>query len=338
MLKMQDNRNVRKLWLDALRGMAMLFVVLVHVLPAEAVGSGIYGGLISPVMIPLFFAVSGYVFNPCEGKQLRFYKGVFFKLIVPWFFLSLLPVHFLISFLKGPEYLIRYIYLFISGKRLWYIPCCIASEILHFYVRKFARTPVWITAASFLLCGIGLFMAKMNICNFAMINRAFIAQAFILAGYLYRVFEERFQAVSNRMLALCGMAYVFLMLLYMYIWPEMPVDVHMNTYGSFLYFMLQVFLGCGFLFTLAKRIRKLPGALVFLGQNTFVCYALHGIIASRWDKLLVRVCPPLAYSWPSAIAATLIACSLCCAAAVLINRYVPFAAGKKKKPRHASLN
>jgi len=328
---MQVKENTRKLWLDASRGMAMILVVLIHILPKETAGWPIYNALAAPVMIPLFFAVTGYVFKTCDGKQGTFFKGVFFKLIVPWFFLSLLPVRFLISFLKGPEYFLRYLYLFVSGNRLWYIPCCIVAEILHFYVRKFARTPVWVAAGSAALCAIGFWMIRMDIGNFGMANRAFIAQAFILVGYLYRVFENRFQRIGGGMLALCGGAYVLLSLLSLRLWTHVHVDVHLNAYGSFLYFMIQVLLGCLFVFAAAKKIKKLPGSLVFLGQNTYVCYALHGIIIARWDELFVRFCPALAYGWISSLAATLVSSCFCCVVAVLVNRYVPFVAGKRSR-------
>lgn len=38
----------------------------------------------APIMIPLFFAVSGDLFNDCDGDSRIFVEKIFKKLVVPW--------------------------------------------------------------------------------------------------------------------------------------------------------------------------------------------------------------------------------------------------------------
>lgn len=80
--------NVRKPWVDALRGFAMLLVLIMHVPFAAGVGSNVYTTLIGWMFMPLFFFVSGLVmYNPnrqWSAKTWCTYMGrKFMQLIVP---------------------------------------------------------------------------------------------------------------------------------------------------------------------------------------------------------------------------------------------------------------
>lgn len=80
--------NVRKPWVDALRGFAMLLVIIMHVPFAAGIGSNVYTTLIGWMFMPLFFFVSGLVmYNPnrqWSAKKWCTYMGhKFMQLIVP---------------------------------------------------------------------------------------------------------------------------------------------------------------------------------------------------------------------------------------------------------------
>ena len=63
----------RKEWIDCLRGLAMIFVVLVH----ASIGLNHrdwYNVFIGPIMLPLFFAISGYLFSVKNISAIKFYK------------------------------------------------------------------------------------------------------------------------------------------------------------------------------------------------------------------------------------------------------------------------
>ena len=69
----------RKDWLDSLRAVAIMLVVFGHQVPwAES-----YFAYTSPVKIPLFFAISGYLFKVRDGKFSTFAVNLFKKLIFP---------------------------------------------------------------------------------------------------------------------------------------------------------------------------------------------------------------------------------------------------------------
>lgn len=87
-IEMTSN-NSRKPWIDALRGFAMLLVIIMHVPFATGVtGENVYTTLIGWMFMPLFFFVSGLVmYNPnrqWSAKKWCTYMGhKFMQLIVP---------------------------------------------------------------------------------------------------------------------------------------------------------------------------------------------------------------------------------------------------------------
>ncbi len=77
----------REEWVDALRATAMLFVIAGHLMP-KTENSWLYFLITSPVKIPLFFAITGYVFKDRNGNVLCFLRNLIEKIAVPWLILS----------------------------------------------------------------------------------------------------------------------------------------------------------------------------------------------------------------------------------------------------------
>ena len=58
-----EKAEQRKDWIDVLRAIAVLFVIYGHM----GRGMWLYYVSTSPIKIPLFFAISGYLFNERDG-------------------------------------------------------------------------------------------------------------------------------------------------------------------------------------------------------------------------------------------------------------------------------
>lgn len=81
--------NSRKEWIDGLRALAMLIVMTWHI--SNGINSQwLFSLITAPIMIPLFFSITGYVFNDCEGNQKLFYTKLFKYLVFPWLCLAFL--------------------------------------------------------------------------------------------------------------------------------------------------------------------------------------------------------------------------------------------------------
>lgn len=123
---MSTKQNKRKNWIDFLRALAIIFVVIGHQLDGDV----FYYLFTSPIKIPLFFAISGYLFTlrPSKEYSLKVLK----TLIIPWILLACIPELFLTPFKGGYYYFLSFLYDLFSGNIHWFMPCYIIASILFY--------------------------------------------------------------------------------------------------------------------------------------------------------------------------------------------------------------
>lgn len=326
-------------WIDALRAFAMLLVVVVHA-SLGLDGWNVYTVLTGAIMIPLFFVISGYLFNPRGGEQLPFFKNLFFKMVIPWLFISQLWLQVIYIPSKGFSFWLDLLWDLIRGDALWFIPACIIGEIIFFYIRKFFKNPLAITASCLAFLVGGLILAHFDLLNFAMINRAMVAQGFFLIGYLYRVFEPKIKDLPLYIPILGVLLYVGMGILALFLWEGCYIDVHHNiyltvSYGviTLPYTFLMTVLGCFSLFALLSRCPKIPKPIVYLGQNTLLVYGFHTLGFRLIQKAFNLVSITLPANWLTALLDTLLSIIGCLIFAYFINRFLPELVGKKRKKK-----
>lgn len=266
----------RKNWVDALRALAMFFVILGHLLK----GKTGYFVFTSPIKLPLFFMITGYVFNYRRMVSKAFYKNLFYKLIIPWLCLTV-PFVFLKAFFKGLTCIPSGIIEIISGAVAWYMVCLVFAEIIWFYIYKYGKTPFRVSCLSVIISVLGIIAGQFKILDFGMINRAMVAQLYLLLGFLFKTYEDRIRIWNWGILIPLALLYLTMGLISLRIWPHSCLDVHMNYYYSYPYCFAMIILGCLTIFALAKRLHDfnhidVPRVICFLGQNTIVYYLFHG--------------------------------------------------------------
>lgn len=321
----------RREWIDALRGLAMIFVVCVHLVSKKVYGWEIYNVITGPIMITMFLAITGYVFNDRKGKQKEFYRNIFFKIVIPWFVLSLIWVKLLLIPFKGTlSYFLDGVWDLISGKKIWYIPCCINAEIIQFYIRKASKNTRTVCVFSIICTIIGIAMAHFNICNFAMINRAFIVQAFMLIGYLFKHYIEHRNVPV--VLIICGaLVYVLMIVTTIIVWPGQYIDVHLNKYFNLFFCFGMIYLGCLVLFLLFSRLKKVPHFISFIGRNSLFYYMTHGYVLSVLSIFINLLNQEYKATWIGALIQTCITCICCGIGAMIVNRFFPEIVGKPRR-------
>lgn len=309
-------------WLDGLRAFAMVAVVLVHS-SFEAKGWWTFNVFIGPIMLPLFFAISGYLFQSREENSKTFFIKLFKKLIVPLIFLSMIWIRLLLIPFRGTDYFIHHFINFITGKDLWYINACIIAEIIFFYIRTIFPKPWKTSCAAIILAIAGFLLTKTNIGDYILIDRALIAQSFLLTGFLFRTYEQ--QITRNIQYAFGNLViYIALGVTLAFLLPGTNIDIYMNTYPSVPLCFLMIFIGNITLFALCSRfIKAVPTWIKFIGQNTLVIYGLHGLVLAYFSPT----------NWIQAFGTATAVTLICCIAAILLNRIIPQAVGKNKIKR-----
>lgn len=313
----------RKEWLDALRGLAILLVIYGH----SVKGFPHYFVFTSPVKMPLFFAITGYLL--CIREEKVFFIQLINKVIIPWLFLGILPAVLMVP-IKGIGNVFLTLLDMLSGKVLWFFPCFIIGETIHFFLRKNCTTIWGIVIASFVCFLVGLFAHKHDVLNYAMINRAFTVQPFFLIGYLFRVYESTLKKLRWELIGGLFIVYIGLCCLSMALFPGKTLDVHLNQYYNIPFCLLLVVLGCIGLFTAASKAEIKASLMSFIGQNTLVLYIWHAYAIAILIKVLSFAGWMMPFNRWTALIMVLWACLVCGICAILLNRYLPFFVGKKR--------
>ncbi len=324
----------RKGWIDALRACAMLIVMIWH-FSNNLDYQWVYSIFTAPIMIPLFFAITGYVFNDCGGNSSLFFSKLTKHLILPWLLLAILKGG-IVALIRGSiDYYCEFLLNLFTGDNLWYFPCCIIAEILYFYTLKLFESRNKRIIASILMCVTGFGLSCFSLFDYLNISTAFICQFFLLIGVL---FKEREKSVGEGV----GIGYFYISLFILIgglvsIMPhplgtvnQISMDVHKNYYYNVLIVFAMIALGVLSVFIIAKNIKKYPKLLTFIGRNTIVFYIFHydtimplGVLAehvginldSHWGYVLIKL------FWSIAI---------CTIISICFNKWAPQLVGKMR--------
>lgn len=318
-IKLLDNR---KSWIDALRAFALILVIIGHQISNSA-----FFVFTSPVKIPLFFAVTGYVFNDKNGDSAAFFNSLFKKIVIPWLALTLIPAA-TASLYLGFAFFVEQAKSVLIGKDYWYMPCCIMAEILWFYSKKYFRN-----VYSLIVITIGMFfvayaMTQKGILETFMISRACSVQLFICLGFCIRHYGKAAKNAHPTVIVLLSSIYMLLGLLSLKLYPGQCLDVHLGRYYSIPICLGMIVLGVIVLFCAAERKAVFPKWLVFIGQNTLLFYLWNAYVKKMFMlglKLLKITLPDNLMGTIITTVFILCGCSVC---AIIVNWYFPRLVGK----------
>lgn len=317
--------NRRKPWIDGLRGMAMLFVILGHV----GVGNT-FNTVTSPIKIPLFFAITGYLFQERKGKQLEFYGKLLLHLVLPWLALAMAR-YIPDAITQGAQVLLNGLIEVITGEVVWYMPCCVIAQIIHFYIRKFSKNATAVAVFSVVCAVIGYILTKYGILDIAMFNRSLVAQMFLLIGYLFRQWEDE-PVLCGWLPAIIGtVLYAGLCVASLWLFPGRNLNVYANNYYHLPLCLLMIWIGCLTLLIWGSCIGKAPKLLQFVGQNTLVYYIWDPYPRVIVQKILGLFGLTLPDNWLGKVVLITVSLVGCGLASAAINWLLPELVGKKRQ-------
>lgn len=174
-------------------------------------------------------------------------------------------------------------------------------------------------------------LQNLGVMNFAMFNHALMAQGWILMGFLYKLFTKRINDLSQWTLpAALGLIYLAMSFASLKLFPGEAIDVRMNVWYNYPYNFSMIIIGCFGIFMIAERLEKTPKLMRFIGQNTLVYYLLHqrmiAIFVATMSFLHIGIPDNLLGSCIKTVAG----CVICGVIAILLNKFLPFAVGKRK--------
>lgn len=319
----------REAWLDGLRALPMLFVIIGH----QVKGYPNFHLFISPIKLPLFFSISGYLIFGKTDEAKSFFSGLVRRLMIPWFLAIFAEIIVQIPF-RGFGFVPGEIYSYFVDTELWYLPCLFFAEMMFFMTLRCCKTLYVIVIVAMAESILGCYLAFFSIADAMRINTACIVQAFLLIGYILRYYEKHFFSMGWGYIARMILTYVLLGIISMNLWPGKNIDVNHNYYICYPYSLVMIYVGCIAAFLIAKRMKHIPGFLSFIGQNTLLYYMSHNFVISGVRRLYKIIGVNMSLV-PSVIITTFITCIVCGMFAMTINRFFPILAGNRQKREKA---
>lgn len=318
----------RKQWLDALRALAMLFVIFGHFYRGDPTISY----FTNPVKVPLFFVISGYLLEQREDSLKTFFGKVLKGLVIPWLALTIVPELLFIPF-KGISYFFASVVKIITGEKYWYMPCCILAEILFVLCKKLTKKTWLLSVVALCLMVGGYVVSYFGLMRIFTLNTVLTSQGFLLLGFILSKQEEKLQKLQLWVCLMSLAAYIAAVAIGVLCFPNAVMDVHEGKYYSAWLCALQILMGSFALFTVAPRIKWFPKWLTYIGRNTLVFYIFH-----TWGRMVLVVGlqllgVTLPQTWYVSVAVTAVVCIGCGVLAALLNWLLPELVGKKRNKK-----
>lgn len=282
----------RIVWIDYAKCIGIFLVVLGHLSIPEWLKNMIYA-----FHMPLFFFISGYLFQENKFNSLR----VFFvrrakQLLVPYLFFNIIAYFFWVFVgrkfgndstvdinpftpLIGMLYGVNTGYFLIHCGSLWFLPCLFIVEILYYIAIKSVSSK----AIIFILFT-GLGYANLLLKHVMLpwnIDIALVAILFYIIGSAFK--ERKFLESINTQTILIVIFFCSLLLTAVIVLINGRVDMSSNTYGNFIFFILAALSGICFVFSVSKLFsmffHSIP-TVETISSNTLIIIGLHELVIS----------------------------------------------------------
>lgn len=267
--------------LDILKGIGILFVVFGHVTRIWPLHTYIWG-----FHMPLFFFVSGLLFDRERYGDFKvFLKSRVRRLILPYFFFSIINIGICyisirtnpnahdISLWKNTVGILYGNMNSVVGP-LWFLSALFSLECM-FYGLSNLKNWLLILFVSICFHIIGLFSIYTPFAYLPWsINLALIVMPIFAIGYIGKETCKKIDSLSNisKILIFIGSALVSYLLL-----PITGFDLSMHKFVNWYGYIPIALVGITTYLTLAKLLQT-NKVLEWLGRNTIVIIALHGIV------------------------------------------------------------
>ena len=323
--------NKRENWIDLIKGISALFVMLTHISDTPFMYKIFY----SYIMLPAFFFASGYLTkNETASKYLynRVLKLMLIYIIysVITFFVSVKnimllikePISFLGSFLEN-----------LMGKSLWFIACLIVVSIIFCVIKTVTQNNsrgMFIVSAVLFVLGLIFTVEGRKLWS---IDTAVICQFFFISGYVVKQVHA-FDKIKNInvITLVSGVLYVVLIYGAFLVLGETAVGI---TIGTNIWKMQVItipalVLGNVFIILLAKKIDFVP-LVNYIGRHALIYYvfASHGLSLFLKIFKLIGLYNPYITNLLIVLLTAIVMAFVC----KFIDKFLPFLNGQFKLPR-----
>lgn len=293
-------KKTRIAWLDMAKGYGILLVVFAH-LCEILLNIGVTAILpiyqwVYSFHMPLFFALSGYVFSAKE-PPLRFLIKKAKSFLLPYLFLGFpMPIIMIVQSCQAGT-LTTYSFIgtfkqFLLQERLWtlwFLTCLFCLNVLFYLCIKLLKTTSRLLVSSIVFPCLGLVYFKvLHRVEFPWnADVSLMAYPFFFAGYWCKLNRERIeQFLQEKGKYTIVAAAIIVNLLFSFISTKISgewLDMYLNQYGIPLLVYPAAFAGIVYMVAFSKWFTAKP--ILYIGQNSLLYFAWHQTIVMpvfRW--------------------------------------------------------
>lgn len=336
-------------WVDIAKYICIIFVILHHL----ETGSEVLYVFYASFFLKAFFFTAGYVHRHTDD-----FKGFMIKkvkcLFVPWLIFSVLNILLsqVLSFNEHNNLFTELGWNLLQirnhGDGIWFVAALFITFIPFYFIIKWgdkANKRVAVIGISFLLSlGSIVYTEVMNPALLPWnsvelpwhLEYIFQAMFFMVLGYYFRKgYEEKFDKY-NTGINRCCLTVVYLLLIYV----PYVFGVEFPTAVDIIYQYVREFAGVMLLVAVCKLV-KTNSYISYVGQNTLICFALHGKVLSVLQTIIRKLIPNLyeailANGMASGIFAMIFALVISVVLIIpawIINNYLPWMVGRKRRKK-----
>jgi fucose 4-O-acetylase-like acetyltransferase len=274
--------TIRIFWIDNLKAFGVFLVILGHMIPDSLLKQYIYS-----FHVPLFFFISGYLFNPTKYNFRQFLRKKFNTLIIPYLFFALISFLFWFFIVRSLSLggkamaidpmkpLFGIFYGIGSGDwrvpmniALWFLPCLFVVEIAFYFAKN------WYFLLVFAVLGFVVTLLPFRLpwsSDVALSAIVFYGIRHFIRIYSAKGLQNMFLMDSHKALPLLFSIHLLFCFL------NSPVDMNNLVYGNTFFFYISACSGILFYLGLSKLFIKTNRVIIWIGSNTIILIGLVGI-------------------------------------------------------------
>lgn len=301
-------------YVDLLKTVGILFMILGHVQFGDY-----FDVYVHSFHMPLFFFISGFLFNLDRNKVGSVYAGKKIKsLLMPYLLWGALyeVIGYIMNIGQLKSFIFNNIYEVPIGGAIWFLTALFFTELIGYVLIKFTKSYIGFAISIFLV--IVIRFAGFNLP--LSIDSALVGTIFYLVGYYCReyILETYKKILSNKMLTTAVILALIIVSILVAMYTPL-VSMRTNEYGNvFRFFMIAIvlttlwFFVC-YMLSASLKNEKIMRGLTYIGRNsiTFVC--VNQLVILCINKVVAFVFGSACiYSFLYKIVETILVLLVCC--------------------------
>ncbi len=309
-------------WIDICKGIAIFLMVCGHTAIPASVSKYIWS-----FHMPLFFLISGYLYNADKYTTLTaLLQKRFHSLVIPYIVFSLLTYFGLwgLNIVNTSE-----LYLGWEGIALWFIPVLLGVEILYnriYWLKERIQKSIILPISIVIFCCLGFILSKLDIHFPFKLDCIFFAYTFYGIGNLMR--EKLMNKIGSQWYI--GLLMVIINFIAAQYLPKLGVGK--NEYGLFPINVILAVFGTISIIIISKFGEKKnnPVSMFFrwAGKSTLIIMGMSQVLNMRIKEIYETFAFQGAVS---SISRHFLLWGLLFIFTLIFNKYLPFFIGKSKK-------